>query len=163
MIAGVRDASPTFDICVEAHAKFNMHSAGRIVTMVEPFDVFFLEEPVPPEDIEAMALIQHQTNVPIATGESLQSHYNFREILEKRAARVLQPDLARTGGITGHKKNRRDGRDTLCERGPAQSEWSRVHGRHTALVHVDGRLPDHRTGQYEHLAVQRHLQGRLEG
>ena len=104
MIAGVRDASPTFDICVEAHAKFNMHSAGRIVKMVEPFDVFFLEEPVPPEDVEAMALIQHQTNVPIATGESLQSHYNFREILEKRAARVLQPDLARTGGITATKK-----------------------------------------------------------
>ena len=104
MIAGVRDASPTFDLCVEAHAKFNMHSAGRIVKMVEPFDVFFLEEPVPPEDIEAMALIQHQTNVPIATGESLQSHYNFREVLEKRAARVLQPDLARTGGITATKK-----------------------------------------------------------
>ena len=104
MIAGVREASPTFDLCVEAHAKFNMHSAGRIVKMVEPFDVFFLEEPVPPEDVEAMALIQHQTNVPIATGESLQSHYNFREILEKRAARVLQPDLARTGGITATKK-----------------------------------------------------------
>ncbi|HTG89173.1 MAG TPA: mandelate racemase/muconate lactonizing enzyme family protein [Vicinamibacterales bacterium] len=104
MIAGVREASPTFDICVEAHAKFNMHSAGRIVKMVEPFDVFFLEEPVPPEDIEAMALLQHQTNVPIATGESLQSHYNFREILEKRAARVLQPDVARTGGLTPVKK-----------------------------------------------------------
>ena len=104
MITGVREASPTFDICVEAHAKFNMHSAGRIVKMLEPLDVFFLEEPVPPEDIEAMALLQHQTNVPIATGESLQSHYNFREVLEKRAARVLQPDLARTGGITAAKK-----------------------------------------------------------
>ena len=51
-----------------------------------------------------MAQLQHSINVPIATGESLQSHYNFREVLEKGACRVLQPDLARVGGITPAKK-----------------------------------------------------------
>src|SRR4029453_11707176 len=86
MIAGIREASPTFDICVEAHAKFNMHSAGRIIKMLEPFDVFFLEEPVPPEDVDAMALLQASTNTPIATGESIQSAYPFREVLMKQAA-----------------------------------------------------------------------------
>ena len=104
MIAGVREASPDFDICVEAHAKFNTHSAARILKMCEPFDVFWVEEPVPPEDVDAMAQLQHSINVPIATGESLQSHYNFREVLEKGACRVLQPDLARVGGITAAKK-----------------------------------------------------------
>jgi galactonate dehydratase len=104
MIAGIREASPTFDICVEAHAKFNMHSAGRILQMVEPYDVFFVEEPIPPEDVEAMAFLQSQTNTPIATGESLYSQYGFREILEKNGARILQPDLARTGGISAVKK-----------------------------------------------------------
>jgi galactonate dehydratase len=104
MIAGIREASPNFDICVEAHAKFNMHSAGRILQMVEPYDVFFVEEPIPPEDVEAMAFLQSQTNVPIATGESLYSQYGFREILEKNGARILQPDLARTGGISAVKK-----------------------------------------------------------
>jgi galactonate dehydratase len=104
MIAGVRDASPVFDICVEAHAKFNTHSAARILKMCEPFDVFWVEEPVPPEDVDAMAQLQHSINVPIALGESLQSHYNFREVLEKGACRVLQPDLARVGGITAAKK-----------------------------------------------------------
>jgi galactonate dehydratase len=104
MIAGIREASPTFDICVEAHAKFNMHSAGRIIKMLEPFDVFFLEEPVPPEDVDAMALLQASTNTPIATGESIQSAYPFREVLMKQAARILQPDLARVGGITAGKK-----------------------------------------------------------
>jgi len=104
MIAGIREADPNFDICVEAHAKFNMHSAGRIMQMVEPYDVFFVEEPIPPEDVEAMAFLQSQTNVPIATGESLYSHYGFREVLEKNAARILQPDLARTGGISAVKK-----------------------------------------------------------
>jgi len=104
MIAGVREASAEFDICVEMHAKFNTHTAARIMKMCEPFDVFWCEEPVPPEDVDAMAQLQHSINVPIATGESLQSHYNFREVLEKGACRVLQPDLARVGGITAAKK-----------------------------------------------------------
>jgi galactonate dehydratase len=104
MIQGIRDAGPTFDICVEAHGKFNMATAGRIIKMLEPFDPFFLEEPIPPENIEAMATLQHSTNIPIATGEGLQGHFNFAPLLEKRAARILQPDVSRTGGITAMKK-----------------------------------------------------------
>ena len=104
MIAGIREAGPAFDICVEAHGKWNMASAGRIVKMLEPFDPFFLEEPVPPEDVDAMAALQRSTNIPIATGEGLQSHWNFRELLNKQAARIIQPDVARTGGITSMKK-----------------------------------------------------------
>lgn len=104
MVRGVREAGPNFDICVEAHGKFNIASAGRIVKMLEPFDPFFLEEPVPPENVDAMAALQASTNIPIATGEGLQSHFNFRETLAKRSARILQPDTARTGGITAMKK-----------------------------------------------------------
>ncbi|MBM3814961.1 MAG: mandelate racemase/muconate lactonizing enzyme family protein [Acidimicrobiia bacterium] len=104
MVRGIREAGPAFDICIEAHGKFNMASAGRIIKMLEPFDPYFLEEPVPPENADAMAALQRSTNIPIATGEGLQSHFNFREILEKRAARILQPDVARTGGITAMKK-----------------------------------------------------------
>jgi galactonate dehydratase len=104
MIAGIREAGPAFDICVEAHGKFNIASAGRIAKMLEPFDPFFLEEPVPPENADAMAAVQRSTNIPIATGEGLQSHWNFREVLAKGAARILQPDVARTGGITAMKK-----------------------------------------------------------
>jgi len=104
MIRGIREGGPNFDICVEAHGKFNIASAGRIVKMLEPFDPFFLEEPVPPENVDAMAAIQRSTNIPIATGEGLQSHWNYREVLAKGAARILQPDAARTGGITAMKK-----------------------------------------------------------
>ncbi len=77
---------------------------GRIIKALEPFDPFFLEEPVPPEDVDAMAALQRSTNIPIATGEGLQSHFNFRETLAKQAARILQPDVARTGGVTAMKK-----------------------------------------------------------
>lgn len=104
MIRGIREAGPHFDICVEAHGKFNLASAGRIVKMLEPFDPFFLEEPVPPEDVDAMALLQRSTNIPIATGEGVQSHFNYRELLVKQSARIWQPDVARTGGLTAIKK-----------------------------------------------------------
>jgi galactonate dehydratase len=104
MIRGIRGAGATFDICVEAHGKFNMATAGRIIKMLEPFDPFFLEEPVPPENMEAMAELQASTNIPIATGEGIQGHFNYAPLLEKRAARILQPDVARTGGITSFKK-----------------------------------------------------------
>ena len=104
MIRGIREAGPDFDICVEAHGKFNIASAGRIIKMLEPFDPFFLEEPVPPENVDAMAALQRSTNIPIATGEGLQGHWNFRELFQKQAARIIQPDAARTGGITAMKK-----------------------------------------------------------
>ncbi|MBM3727021.1 MAG: mandelate racemase/muconate lactonizing enzyme family protein [Acidobacteria bacterium] len=104
MVRGIREAGPAFDICVEAHGKFNMASAGRIIKMLEPFDPFFLEEPVPPEDVDAMAALQRATNIPIATGEGLQSHFNYRELFARQAARIIQPDAARTGGITAMKK-----------------------------------------------------------
>jgi galactonate dehydratase len=104
MVRGIREAGPAFDICIEAHGKFNLASAGRIVKMLEPFDVFFLEEPVPPENVDAMAALQQSTNIPIATGEGLQGHFAYRETLAKQAARILQPDVARTGGITAMKK-----------------------------------------------------------
>ena len=104
MIRGIREGGPSFDICVEAHGKWNIASAGRIIKMLEPFDPFFLEEPVPPEDVDAMAALQRSTNIPIATGEGLQTHWNFRELMNKQAARIIQPDVARTGGITSMKK-----------------------------------------------------------
>lgn len=104
MVRGIREAGPAFDICIEAHGKFNMASAGRIIKMLEPFDVFFLEEPVPPENVDAMAALQRSTNIPIATGEGIQGHFQFGELLAKQSARIWQPDVARTGGITAMKK-----------------------------------------------------------
>ena len=104
MITGIREAGASFDICVECHGKWNVASAGRILKMLEPFDPFFVEEPVPPENVDAMSALQRSTNMPIATGEGLQSHFNYYAILEKQAARILQPDPARSGGITAVKK-----------------------------------------------------------
>jgi len=104
MIRGIREASEDFDICVECHGKFNVASAGRIIRTVEPFDPFFVEEPVPPENVDALAELQGSTNVPISTAEGVQGHFLYRELLTKQAARIWQPDVARAGGVTAMKK-----------------------------------------------------------
>jgi len=104
MIRGIREASPDFDICIECHGKFNLASAGRIIRAVEPFDPFFLEEPLPPENVDALAALQNSTSIPISTAEGVQGHFLYRELLAKQAVRIWQPDVARAGGITAMKK-----------------------------------------------------------
>ncbi len=105
MVRGVREGGPNFEICVEAHAKFNVHSATRIAKTLEPFDVMFLEEPVPPENVDAMLEVQRSTSVPIAAGERLKSRLQAREYIERDAFRIYQPDAARIGGITEFRKS----------------------------------------------------------
>ncbi len=104
MIRGIRSASADFDICIECHGKFNVASAGRILRAMEPFDPFFVEEPLPPENVEALSDLQRSTNIPIATAEGIQGHFLYRDLLARKAARIWQPDVARAGGITAMKK-----------------------------------------------------------
>jgi len=105
MVRGIREAGPNFDICIEAHGKFNMASAGRIVKMLEPFDPFFLEEPVPPENVEAMAshyvtFAPHNPNGPICTAASLHiaaSSPNFLIMEEGSTRTELYNDIFQDG------------------------------------------------------------------
>jgi galactonate dehydratase len=103
-VAAVREAGPDFEICIEAHAKFNVGSAVRIAKAIEEFNPMFLEEPVPPENVAAMLEVQHATSIPIAAGERLKSRLEVREYIEKEAIRLYQPDAARIGGITEFRK-----------------------------------------------------------
>ena len=104
MVRGIREASPDFDICIECHGKFNVASAGRILRAMEPYDPFFVEEPLPPENVAALAALQRSTNIPIATAEGIQGHFLYRDLLARQAVRIWQPDVARAGGITAMKK-----------------------------------------------------------
>ena len=104
MVRGIREASPDFEICVEAHAKFNTGSAVRIAKAIEPYNPMYFEEPVAPENPDAMAEVQRATTVPIAAGERIKSRLGLREYLEKQAFRLFQPDAAHVGGITEYRK-----------------------------------------------------------
>jgi galactonate dehydratase len=104
-VKAVREAGgPDYDIAIDVHARWNTKSTIEIIRALEPYRLFFYEEAVPPENIAAMAEVQRTVNVPLATGERIFGRHGFRELLERQAVRIIQPDVARTGGITEFKK-----------------------------------------------------------
>ncbi len=104
-VKAVREAvGPDVDLLIECHGRFNMASAIRMAHKLEPFDPFFYEEPMPPDNIDAMAEVQRAIRLPIATGERLYTRWEFRSLFEKQAARIIQPDICHVGGILELKK-----------------------------------------------------------
>jgi len=75
-------------------------TASLLIKALEPYHPFFIEEPVQCQNVDAMVEIARGTHLPIATGERIFTKWGFREILEKGAATILQPDLCHAGGIT---------------------------------------------------------------
>ncbi len=92
------------DLLVGTHGQMTASGAIRLARRLEKFDPLWLEEPVPPENVEEMARVARATSIPIATGERLATKYEFRRVLEKQAASILQPALGRAGGILEAKK-----------------------------------------------------------
>ncbi|MCH8882862.1 MAG: mandelate racemase/muconate lactonizing enzyme family protein [SAR324 cluster bacterium] len=92
------------DLLLGTHGQMTTSSAIRLARRLEPYDPLWFEEPVPPENVDAMATLQRSTNIPIATAEGIQGHFHYRELLTQQAARIWQPDVARVGGITAMKK-----------------------------------------------------------
>jgi len=92
------------DILIGTHGEMTTSSAIRLAKRLEKYDPLWFEEPVPPENIDEMARVAHHTSIPIATGERLCTKYEFRELLQKQAASILQMALGRVGGILEAKK-----------------------------------------------------------
>lgn len=88
------------DIGIDFHGAISPQLAKVLVKELEPYQPMFIEEPVQCQNVEAMAEIARATHLPIATGERIFTKWGFREILEKSAATILQPDLCHAGGIT---------------------------------------------------------------
>lgn len=93
-------AGPEADIAVDFHGAVSPQSAKLLIKALEPHQPYFIEEPVQCQNVDLMADIARSTHLPIATGERIFTKWGFREILEKRAASILQPDLCHAGGIT---------------------------------------------------------------
>jgi galactonate dehydratase len=104
-VEAMRDAvGDAVDIALDFHGRVGPALARRLIEALEPYRPLFIEEPCLPENVDAMAEVARSTNVPIATGERLFTRWGFREVLEKRAAAVLQPDLSHAGGIAEVRK-----------------------------------------------------------
>ncbi len=92
------------DILIEGHGRFNVATAVRIGHALEDYDITWFEEPVPPENLEALAEVKRRVRVPIAAGERIFSRWNYQQLFSLHAADYVQPDLSHMGGIGEVKK-----------------------------------------------------------
>jgi len=100
-VKAMRDAvGDSADIMVDCHARPSPAMGMRFARALEPFGLYFLEEVCWPEQLDGMAEIRRAVGTPIATGERLVGVHAFRDLLEKRAASVLQPDITHCGGLS---------------------------------------------------------------
>ena len=104
-LARVREAvGDEVDVGVDFHGRVAKSMAKRLAAALEPYEPFFVEEPVLPEHNEALPAIAEHTSTPIATGERMFSRWDYKDLFEQGVVDVIQPDLSHAGGITEVKK-----------------------------------------------------------
>ncbi len=104
-VSAVREAvGPEVDLLIEAHGRFDVPTGITIARELEPFKPMFLEEPVPPNNLEALKAVHDKSPVPISAGERLYTRFDYNEFFRLRAADYIQPDISHAGGIMELKK-----------------------------------------------------------
>ena len=105
IISTLRDAvGPDVEILIDAHGHYNVATAMRCIRVLEPYDITWFEEPVPPEGYDALRQIRDQTHVDLCVGERLYTRWDFLPVLQNRLANYIMPDVCWTGGISELKK-----------------------------------------------------------
>ena len=100
IVGAVRETvGPKVELMIEVHRRLAPMNAIRVAKMIEQYRPYWFEEPCPPENIPAIKEVKDNTTIPVVTGEALYTRTEFREVLEQRAADILNPDICNTGGI----------------------------------------------------------------
>ena len=100
LMGAVRDAvGDDVDVMVDLHGRTTPAAAIQFGHALAPYRPWFLEEPVQPGNVDALVEVARALPIPIATGERLVTRWEFREVLEKRACAVIQPDVCHCGGV----------------------------------------------------------------
>jgi D-galactarolactone cycloisomerase len=101
----VRDAiGPKTALMIDANHAYDSVAAIRLGRQIEDLDIGWFEEPVPPEDVDGHLRVKSALSIPIASGECEFTRYGFRELLERRAVDIVQPDTCAAGGLSECKK-----------------------------------------------------------
>ena len=87
------------DILIDVWRRPEPTKAIRVAKMIEELHIFWYEEPVPSENLDLLAEVRRSITLPVVTGECLYTRFDFRQVLEKRAADILNPDVGSCGGI----------------------------------------------------------------
>jgi galactonate dehydratase len=96
---------PDIDLAFDAHATlFEPIRAFQMSEALKPARPFFLEEPIRMENMDALATLKHKMQIPLATGECLYTKFDFRQLMERQAVDIVQPDICLAGGIMEQKK-----------------------------------------------------------
>jgi len=105
IVTAVREAvGDDVELLVECHGRLSPTPAIRIGNALEELRPYVYEEPVPPQNIDAMAQVAAAVSIPLATGERLYTKWGFVELLEKQVVALIQPDICHAGGILELKK-----------------------------------------------------------
>ena len=87
------------DLAIDFHGRVSPAAANVLIERLKPYSPMFIEEPCLPENVDCMVNIAQKTTVPIAAGERLFGKWQYRELIEKQAVSVIQPDICHVGGI----------------------------------------------------------------
>ena len=105
MVAAVRaEVGDGVDLCIDGHGAFDVPSAVRLGHALKDYNLMWIEDPIPMDNMRALAKVSQEVAAPICTGELMETRFAFRELFERQAADIIMPDLARTGGILEMKK-----------------------------------------------------------
>ena len=105
VVSAVREElEPNTDLLIDAHWRYAPPDVLKVAKAFESLNLLWLEDPIPPENIDAMAKVTRGTTTPICTGENFYTAHGFRELVEKQAADIISPDLAKAGGLLEGRK-----------------------------------------------------------
>lgn len=104
-VAAYRDAvGRDVDLCIEIHRRLAPAEAIVLARGIEEYHPFFYEDPILPDNFDAMALVAHNIHIPIATGERLHTIHEFQALLSRGAVQYVRPDVCLAGGLSHSKK-----------------------------------------------------------
>lgn len=103
-IRAITEAIGPGKLAVDANGAYTTERALELAEEMKNYGVLFFEEPCPPYDLQGLAEITRRSPIPISTGESAQTKYQFRDLITHKAAHILQPDVQKSGGLLECKK-----------------------------------------------------------
>jgi galactonate dehydratase len=100
IVRRVREAvGPKIDLLIEGHRRFSASNAIYAIKQMEMLNIYWFEEPCPPDNLQAIKEVKDSTFVPIVTGEAIYSMTGFRDVIQERVVDIINPDICNTGGI----------------------------------------------------------------
>ena len=91
---------PNVDLALDVNSGWSLNAALRMCERLEPFNIYWLEEPLPPDEIDNHVKLAAETSIPIAIGETHATKWEFKEFIERGAVEIVQADIFRCGGVT---------------------------------------------------------------